>query len=123
MHHSYQSRVAQRFPVTYPVIFGGAPFVGEGTVCDLSATGCAITTDRTVLSGSYVRLAVVLPASPSLTIDLGRVRWVRDRAFGVEFIRLPAMAETRLDRVVWERFLQSLARPRRAAPTSHPPAE
>ncbi|MFO0707118.1 MAG: PilZ domain-containing protein [Nitrospira sp.] len=117
MHHAQQSRSAQRFPVTYPVIFGGAPFVGEGTVHDLSATGCAITTDRTVLSGSYVRLTVVLPFSPSLTVDLGKVRWVRDRAFGVEFIRLPTVARTRLDRMVWERFLQSLTGPNGAVPT------
>lgn len=105
-------RSSERFPVTYPVIFGGAPFVGEGTLTDLSASGCAIVCDRTVLSGSYVRLNVLMPDhSPSLAIDLGKIRWVRGRVFGVEFIRLPTIARRQLDRAIWNRFLRSLSRP------------
>lgn len=105
-------RSSERFPVTYPVIFGGAPFVGEGTLTDLSASGCAIVCDRTVLSGSYVRLNVLMPDhSPSLAIDLGKIRWVRNHAFGVEFIRLPTVARQPLDQDIWTRFLRSLSRP------------
>lgn len=103
-------RSTERFSVTYPVIFGGAPFVGEGTLTDLSASGCAIVCDRTVLSGSYVRLNVLIPDhSPSLAIDLGKIRWVRGRVFGVEFIRLPAIARRQLDRAIWNRLLRSLS--------------
>jgi hypothetical protein len=105
-------RSSERFPVTYPVIFGGAPFVGEGTLTDLSASGCAIVCDRTVLSGSYVRLNVLMPDhSPSLAIDLGKIRWVRNHAFGVEFIRLPTVARQPLDQAIWIRFLRSLSSP------------
>lgn len=105
-------RSSERFPVTYPVIFGGAPFVGEGTLTDLSASGCAIICDRTVLSGSYVRLNVLMPDhSPSLAIDLGKIRWVRNHAFGVEFIRLPTIASQPLDQAIWIRFLRSLSSP------------
>lgn len=109
MAHEQQIRSTDRFPVTFPVIFGGAPFVGEGALRDLSASGCAITCDRTVLAGSYVRLNVLLPdQSPSLAIDLGKIRWVRGHVFGVEFIRLPAIARQQLDQAVWHRFLRSL---------------
>lgn len=111
MAHELQVRSADRFPVTFPVIFGGAPFVGEGALMDLSASGCAITCDRTVLAGSYVRLNVLMPdQSPSLAIDLGKIRWVRGQVFGVEFIRLPTLARQPLDRAIWHRFLHSLHR-------------
>ncbi len=111
MAHTRQIRSTDRFPVTYPVIFGGAPFVGEGALTDLSASGCAIWCDRTVLSGSYVRLNVLMPdQSPSLAIDLGKIRWVRGYVFGVEFIRLPIRAHQQLDQVLWTRFLRSLGR-------------
>jgi len=112
MAHPHQTRSTDRFIVTYPVIFGGAPFVGEGTLADLSASGCAIACDRTVLSGSYVRLNVLMPdPTPSLTVELGRIRWVRGHVFGVEFIRLPIMAHRQLDRLIWNRFVHSLGRP------------
>lgn len=111
MTHRHQARSADRFPVTYPVIFGGAPFVGEGTLTDLSTSGCAIVCDRTVLSGSYVRLNVLMPdQSPSLAIDLGKIRWVCGQVFGVEFIRLPSIARQQLDQAIWNRFLRALSR-------------
>jgi len=99
------SRAYHRYPVIYPVIFGGAPFVGEGTVADLSLTGCSIVCDQTVLADSYVKLSVILPdPTLSLFIELGKIRWVREQTFGVEFIRLPMIARDRLDRVVWEQL-------------------
>jgi len=94
-------RIHRRLSVAYPVIFGGAPFVGEGTVSDLSLTGCSVHCDRTVLMGSYVKLSVLLPdPTSSLFIELGKVRWVNDQTFGVEFIRVPTVTRHRLDRVV-----------------------
>lgn len=103
------SRASPRFPVAYPVIFDGAPFVAEGTVADLSLTGCCVSCDRTVLVGSYIRMNVFLPdPSGSLRVELGKVRWVRNDAFGVEFIRLPTIARQRLDRVVQGRLARLL---------------
>lgn len=94
-------RIHPRLPVAYPVIFGGAPFVGEGVVSDLSISGCSVTCERTVLTGSYIKLSVVLPdPTSSLFIELGKIRWVREKTFGVEFIRVPTLTRHRLDRVV-----------------------
>lgn len=105
------SRSYHRYPVAYPVIFGGAPFVGEGTVSDLSLTGCSVVCKEVVLTDSYVKLSVILPdPTLSLFIELGKVRWVRGHAFGVEFIRLPTISRDRLDRVVWEQLTALLAR-------------
>lgn len=99
------SRSYHRYSVSFPVIFGGAPFVGEGTVTNLSLTGCSIVCERTVLTGSEVKLSVILPdPTSSLFIELGKVRWVRKNVFGIEFIRVPTSSRYRLDRVVWEQL-------------------
>lgn len=95
------SRIYPRFPLFYPVIFGGAPFVGEGALINLSLTGCSILGDREVLCGSDVRVSVLLPdQSPSLSIDLGTIKWVQGCQFGVEFLRLPLEARQRLNRTL-----------------------
>ena len=94
-------RIHPRLSVAYPVIFGGAPFVGEGVMSDLSLSGCSVTCERTVLVGSYIKLSVVLPdPTSSLFIELGKIRWFRESAFGVEFIRMPTLTRHRLDRVM-----------------------
>ena len=51
------SRAYHRFPLFYPVIFGGAPFVGEGILTNLSLMGCSVMSDREVLRGSDVRVS------------------------------------------------------------------
>jgi hypothetical protein len=95
------SRTYHRFPLFYPVIFGGAPFIGEGILANLSLTGCSIMCDREVLCGSDVRVCVLLPnQTPALSIDLGTIKWVQGNQFGVEFLRLPLEARQRLNRTL-----------------------
>jgi PilZ domain len=92
------SRAYHRFPLFYPVIFGGAPFIGEGNLTNLSLMGCSVMSDREVLCGSDVRLSVLLPNQrPALSIDLGTIKWVRGYEFGVEFLRLPLEVRQRLN--------------------------
>jgi hypothetical protein len=92
------SRAYHRFPFFYPVIFGGAPFVGEGILTNLSLMGCSVMSDREVLCGSEVRVSVLLPDQmPALSIDLGTIKWVQGHEFGVEFLRLPLEARQRLN--------------------------
>jgi hypothetical protein len=51
--------------------------------------------------GSYIKLSVLLPdPTVSLFIELGKVRWVKEHTFGIEFIRVPMMTRHRLDRVM-----------------------
>jgi len=95
------SRTYHRFPLFYPVIFGGAPFVGEGILSNLSLMGCSVMCDREVLCGSDVRVSVLLPhQTPALSIDLGTIKWVQGCQFGVEFVRLPLEARQRLNRML-----------------------
>ena len=92
------ARTYHRFPLFYPVIYGGAPFVGEGVLTNLSLTGCSVLCDREVLCGSVVRVSVLLPKqTQALSIELGTIKWVRGHQFGVEFLRLPLEARQRLN--------------------------
>ena len=94
----HYSRTYHRFPLHYPVIFGGAPFVGEGLLTNLSLMGCSVLCDREVLCGSDVRVGVLLPnQTAALSIDLGTIKWVQGHQFGVEFLRLPLEARQRLN--------------------------
>ena len=94
----HYSRTYHRFSLHYPVIFGGAPFVGEGILTNLSMMGCSVLCDREVLCGSEVRVSVLLPnQTQALSIDLGTVKWVQGEQFGVEFLRLPFEARQRLN--------------------------
>jgi hypothetical protein len=82
----YYSRTYHRFPLFYPVIFGGAPFVGEGILTNLSLMGCSVMCDREVLCGSDVRVSVLLPdQTQALSIDLGKIKWVQGHEFGWSF--------------------------------------
>jgi hypothetical protein len=92
------ARTYHRFPLFYPVIYGGAPFVGEGVLTNLSLMGCSVLCDREVLCGSEVRVSVLLPKqTQALSIELGTIKWVRGHQFGVEFLRLPFDARQRLN--------------------------
>jgi len=103
------SRTYHRFPLFYPVIFAGAPFVGEGRLSNLSLMGCSVMCDREVLCGSNVRVCVLLPnQTPALSIDLGTIKWVQGHQFGVEFLRLPLEARQRLSNTLRIELIQLL---------------
>jgi hypothetical protein len=105
----HYSRTYHRFPLRYPVIYGGAPFVGEGILNNLSLMGCSIRCDREVLCGSEVRVSVLLPnQTPTLSIELGTIKWVQGKEFGVEFLRLPFEARQRLNRALRVELIQLL---------------
>ena len=93
------SRIYPRYQLHYPIIFGGAPFVGEGILTNLSFSGCSVLCDREVQCGSHVRVSVLLPDQvQALTIELGTIKWVQGHQFGVEFVRLPDETRQRLNR-------------------------
>lgn len=93
------SRIYPRYQLHYPIIFGGAPFVGEGVLTNLSFSGCSVLCNREVLCGSDVRVSILLPdQAHALTIELGTIKWVQGHQFGVEFLRLPDETRQRLNR-------------------------
>lgn len=79
-------------------MFASAAFIGEGLIHNLSPMGCLVECEHMVLEGSYITAGLFLPDHiRALTIELAAVRWVRDHYFGIEFLRLPTPAHSRLD--------------------------
>ena len=106
----FDSRSAQRVAVACPVIFGGAPFFGEGALRNLSRTGCSIACNRIMLTGSYIRLAMLLPDTRgSVLVEWGKVRWAHGKDCGVEFLCAPTLADQPVDHMTWERLTNRLS--------------
>ena len=94
-------RQLQNLPLRCPVILASDEFVGEGTVLDLGAPGCAVESDIAPLPGDYVRLHVLMPDdNGSLEVPVGKVRWCERQHFGVEFLRISDAQQVRLGRLL-----------------------
>lgn len=97
IHLRYCPRVAS----TFPIVFAGDHFVGEGIVVNMSVPGCAVQSKVPVRSGDYLELRVIgFEKGMPLRIHLARVRWSQGRTFGLEFIRMPGSDQVRLGRMV-----------------------
>jgi PilZ domain len=94
-------RSCERVHTEFPVIFAGETYVGEGTVLNVSAPGCAIQSRKRVQPGSYLEMRLLVPDSSSpLRVGLAKVRWCEERRFGVEFIQIPGGDQVRLGQLV-----------------------
>lgn len=90
-----EGRKHTRFAVQLPVSFNGDQLSDGGTILNLSAEGCAITSETIVSAEVYLQLTMQLrEREEPIQVDLAAVRWVSTTRFGVEFIRiLPAEGE------------------------------
>lgn len=60
----------------------------EGTLFDLSATGCRIHSTAALAPGSYLALHFEVSQTESpLAVEVSVVRWRKDTQFGIEFLR------------------------------------
>ncbi len=83
-----EGRKYTRFSVQLPVSFSGDNFSEKGTILNVSAEGCAITSDTVPSAGVYLHLTMQLREQEEpVQIDLAAVRWVSAARFGIEFIR------------------------------------
>lgn len=83
-----QPRCRQRIPVGYPANIQSDSGSGEGTLLDLSPTGCKLCSDVPLNAGAYVALQIDLAheAHP-LGVEVSVVRWFKDGQAGIEFLR------------------------------------
>jgi PilZ domain-containing protein len=96
-----------RLPVTYPAMYCGISTVGEGTITNLSAVGCAIETDQPLLVDQDVALRLILPDQlDSLPIELAHVRWANGKQAGIEFVQVEPTANLRLYGFVLDQMTQ-----------------
>jgi len=84
-----ESRKLQRFAVQLPCRFWSTTNKSDGTVLNLSAQGCAMTTEQPPSAMTYVSLDIdLLKGEGPANIELAGVRWVSEHRCGLEFIRV-----------------------------------
>jgi hypothetical protein len=79
----------------YPVRFCGDDIAGNGRLIDLSGPGCAVRSEVIPAVGTYLSLQIECPGGED-PIALARVRWVKARTFGLEFLKYARSAKERL---------------------------
>ena len=94
-------RDAERLPTRIPVTIhwkdGGQ---GQGTVRDLSVSGCGIETEAAVPVGALVLLQLEPEGEPPIDIDVGEVRSRQTRRIGVRFSRVAPTHAERVRQIV-----------------------
>ncbi len=96
-----QLRCSPRIYVRYPVNVQTDNGAGEGTLFDLSATGCRMQSNVSLTPGSYLALHIEAPETESLlAVEVSIVRWHKDNQFGIEFLRYAQGARERVTDLV-----------------------
>ncbi|HTL60994.1 MAG TPA: PilZ domain-containing protein [Nitrospira sp.] len=98
-----ECRQHPRVPVDLQVYFSttGNTSIREGTMFDLSAGGCAVTSMTMVHTGSAVRILIrATDLGSPITIESAAVRWSKHGEFGVEFLGLSEVDHNRLHRLL-----------------------
>jgi len=106
-----ECREHPRIPIELQVFFSttGNHDIREGTMFDLSAGGCAVTSAAPVDPGAGVRLLIrATDLGSPITVHSAAVRWANHGEFGVEFLKLTDLDRNRLHRLL------HVARPPRA---------
>ncbi len=96
-----EKRKQTRFTAQFRSTFSGGQREGQGKTIDLSDGGCKIETDQAVVVGATFECRVYVPGlSWPLRINLAQVRWVKVRAFGLQFIDIQPEERMKLKQVI-----------------------
>ena len=96
-----EGRKHTRFAVQLPVSFSGDQLSDKGTILNLSAEGCAITSETVAGAPVYLQLTMQLQEREEpVQVDLAAVRWSVATRFGVEFIKIRPEEGERLKKFV-----------------------
>ncbi len=98
-----ECREHPRIPIDLQVFFSTHENtdIREGTMFDISAGGCAVTSSVPVNPGTGVRLLIrATDLGSPITVHSGAVRWAKHGEFGVEFLDLADLDRNRLHRLL-----------------------
>jgi len=96
-----EGRKHTRFAVQLPVSFSGDQLSHGGTILNLSAEGCAITSETVAVAPVYLQLTMQLrEREEPVQVDLAAVRWSSATRFGAEFIKIRPEEGERLKKFV-----------------------
>jgi PilZ domain len=113
-------RYAERAPINCKVVYSaeaGARIVKvEGTLLDVSKTGCKILGASQPAMGSDLHLTLYLEDGKApLCLTGGQVTWVRGCSFAIRFPRLTPEERKRLQETIWKNVTLVPANDHRAA--------
>ena len=105
---SFSIRPYQRFPVQCPVTYNAGSFQGQGTIWNLSCTGCRLSGNLPMRPGETLSLMVTLPNEQCIEILQAIVRWSRGEEFAVETVMVEPHTHPRFQHYV-KRLVQEPA--------------
>ena len=90
------------------VFFSGDGIEGEGTVLDLSKTGCRVECESEIVEDTDVAAWIYSPDYDwPLKIQRAVVRWVTPPVFGLEFLEILPAQKERLRLVLGVKLLEA----------------
>ena len=99
-----QERKTTRLKAKLRVFFSGGRVEGEGTVVDLSKSGCRVECESEIVKDTVVAAWIYSPDYDwPLKIERAIVRWVSPKAFGLEFLDIRPAQKERLRLVLNEK--------------------
>lgn len=104
----FSIRPFRRFPVQCSVTYNAGPFLGQGTVWNLSCTGWRLSGDLPMRPGETLSLTVTLPNEQHIEVPEAIVRWSRGQEFAVENLAMEPHTHARLQHYV-KRLVRELA--------------
>ena len=96
----FSIRPFRRFPVQCSVTYNAGPFLGQGTVWNLSCTGWRLSGDLPMRPGETLSLTVTLPNEQRIAVPEAVVRWSKGQEFAVENVAIEPDTRTRLQHYV-----------------------
>lgn len=91
-----KSRDNHQKPVTGRVILTSGGRTWEGRTRELTVSWCRVETGYTLDPGQNVQLRMHVTGHPSVSIDVGIVRWAAEGEAGIEFLRMTEDERLRL---------------------------
>ncbi len=119
-HAPLDRRYAERAPISCKVVYSGedgARIVKvEGTLQDLSKTGCKILGTTQPVMGDDLTLFLYLDDGKTpMCLAGGQITWVKGLSFAIRFPRLTPEERKRLQEVIWKNVTFSPANSHRTA--------
>lgn len=119
-HSPLDRRYAERVPINYRVTYTGADgarlIKTEGSLRDLSKTGCKVL--GTYLPAAGCRLTLTLyfeDGLAPLSLSDATVSWIRGNIFAVRFPKLTPDERKRIQEVIWKHVTLTPSKHHRAA--------
>jgi hypothetical protein len=96
-----ENRMHPRFTAQFRSTFSGGQREGQGKTLDLSDGGCRIETDHPIVPDASFECRIYAPGlSWPLRVDEAKVRWVKGKTFGLQFIAMHQDEQAKLKQVI-----------------------